>query len=350
MDPMEQAEEDRKRKELFEWRDMEDAVGIGMDLYFSSRDLSNKGKDVLPSGKQTKTVQQIAATLRVPDQSTSSRRKETEGDAFDSVRDFDLLSQPRIMVYMGNVNKKEPDGFLRRFSKRHIFIFSDVLLLTNKKENSDTYDLDQVMWFRDLKIRHFDGDSEEEKKGFELILNKPRNKGIQATHTIVCENESAKRAWVEEIENSLLAYHRDTMKLGWFHDFILGTYYSAAHIGDVVLLRKFLRSFELKGCSVDAPDNAGTTALHYAAMAGHETIVRLLLDNGADVDAIQGGGNTPLLLAAARGHDSVMRLLIDRGADIRMRNRRDRDAVFMAVVYGHSTKGLPWVLQVGMDT
>ena len=79
---------------------------------------------------------------------------------------------------------------------------------------------------------------------------------------------------------------------------------------------------------------------------GHEICVRLLLDNGADVDAVQDGGNTPLLLAAARGHDAVMRLLIDRGADIRVRNRRDKDAVFMAVVYGHAAKGLPWVLQV----
>lgn len=29
-----------------------------------------------------------------------------------------------------------------------------------------------------------------------------------------------------------------------------------------------------------------------------------------------------------------------------IRNLRDRDAVFMAVVYGHASKGLPWTLQL----
>jgi hypothetical protein len=61
------------------------------------------------------------------------------------------------------------------------------------------------------------------------------------------------------------------------------------------------------------------------------------------------GSNTPLLLAAARGHDSIVRILLDRGANVRAVNRRERDALFMAVVYGHSAKGLPWVLQVTTD-
>jgi hypothetical protein len=52
------------------------------------------------------------------------------------------------------------------------------------------------------------------------------------------------------------------------------------------------------------------------------------------------------LLAAARGHDTVARLLIEKGADPSQRNLRDRDAVFMAVVYGHASKGLPWLLQL----
>lgn len=56
--------------------------------------------------------------------------------------------------------------------------------------------------------------------------------------------------------------------------------------------------------------------------------------------------NSPLLLAAAGGHETVARLLLERGADITLRNVKGHDAVFMAVLYGHATKGLPWLLQL----
>lgn len=59
----------------------------------------------------------------------------------------------------------------------------------------------------------------------------------------------------------------------------------------------------------------------------------------ADVDLRQGGLNTPLLLAASTGNETIARLLIERGALIYARNQKDHDAVFMAVVYGHASKG-----------
>lgn len=81
--------------------------------------------------------------------------------------------------------------------------------------------------------------------------------------------------------------------------------------------------------------------------------VRLLLDCGADPDFRQKGGNTCLLLAATQGLDGISRLLIERGGDVMARNHMDRDAVFMSVVYGHASKGLPWMLALltsrGMD-
>lgn len=120
MDPMEQAEEERRRKELFELRDMEEVVGIQTDNFLSLHDLSSKGKDVHPSGKQTKIVQTIADSLRTSNQ--PSRRLlggEVEEDISDnSVCDFDLMANPRIMIFKGPVMRREPDVFLRRFSKR----------------------------------------------------------------------------------------------------------------------------------------------------------------------------------------------------------------------------------------
>lgn len=171
---------------------------------------------------------------------------------------------------------------------------------------------------------------------------------------------------IEDIENTLLAYHRQTelsKQLGWFHEIIQGNFFSAAYLGDIALLRKYLKAINEKTfkskisnnnaddayqlpSSIDSLDKSGMSALHWAVMRGHEIIVRVLLDRGADTDVFQKGMNTPLLLAAAFGHETIARLLIENGADLRASNQKGHDAVFMAVLYGHATKGLPWVLQL----
>ena len=184
-----------------------------------------------------------------------------------------------------------------------------------------------------------------------------------------------------DIENVLLAYHRDTdlsRRIGWFHEVVQGTFHSAAFMGDAVLLKKHLKSLQerleagivgqatyaspsaslssgeygssLSGAipggggvggggarildnarlqqlhtpqSMDGTDLAGMTALHWAVLAGHELCARILLDRGADVDALQRGGNTPLLLAAITGSETMVRLLVDNGADLTARNNKE---------------------------
>lgn len=59
------------------------------------------------------------------------------------------------------------------------------------------------------------------------------------------------------------------------------------------------------------------TSLHWAALGGHEAVVRLLLAHGADLTAIEPNrGRTPLLEAVAGGHEAVVRQLTDAGARV----------------------------------
>lgn len=224
----------------------------------------------------------------------------------------------------------------------------------------------KVLWVKDLRINHSYGYTDEEKLSFELIVNKTRYRP-KSIIQFTCESEASWKQWIEDIENTLLAYHRQTdfsKQIGWFHEIIQGNIYSAAYLGDIALLRKHSKHFmdytpiaDIKRRSnsfaaakalptIDTPDKTGMTALHWAVFRGHELCVRLLIDRSADIDAYQKGLNTPLLLAAAAGHETIARLLIEHGADIHWKNHRGHDAVFMAVLYGHSSKGLPWLLQL----
>jgi ankyrin repeat protein len=70
----------------------------------------------------------------------------------------------------------------------------------------------------------------------------------------------------------------------------------------------FLRELS-ETADVNARDVFGHTALAYAAMAGHERIVRALLMMGAEIETENHIGLTPAKLAALRGHHHVARLL-----------------------------------------
>ena len=58
----------------------------------------------------------------------------------------------------------------------------------------------------------------------------------------------------------------------------------------------------------------GKAPIHWAAVNGHEALVKLLLDHGAIASPMNITLRTPLQEAIMQGHRSVIRILIERGA------------------------------------
>ncbi len=102
---MEQLEEERRQKEERDLLELLDTIALD-EAYFNSKDLQNKGKDVHPTAKQRKTVQDESSKIKFV---TGTRRK--AGAAIDESLDseeIDLKAKPRVFICIGAVNKYEP--------------------------------------------------------------------------------------------------------------------------------------------------------------------------------------------------------------------------------------------------
>ena len=72
---------------------------------------------------------------------------------------------------------------------------------------------------------------------------------------------------------------------------------------------------DTRNTEINAGDDEGRTALHFAAEGDHEAIVKRLLGNGAKVCAKERSfGKTPIHYAAQKGYEGVVYLLLEAGA------------------------------------
>lgn len=302
-------------------------------------------------------MQAIAKGLHFRPTPSNDRRRSTGSLGLDDElaggipADFNLVSKRRVCLLEGAANIREQDGKFWRTSRRYLFLFNDLFLIATKrdKKNSEDYDMHTLIWMNDLRIVSLAHDDKEDPGAIEIASAKRGQKATGGT-IVIFDTEAAKNLWIQEIANTAYAYHQTnrqfTSQLGWFLEIYQGTLHSAAYFGDQTVFRKLLRLMDNRSEPVDLHDESGMCAVHWASIRGHEACVRIVIDRGADVDVPNSGLNTPLLLAVSKGYDSIARLLLDKGADPFARNARDQDAVTMAVLYGHSSKGLPWVLQL----
>ena len=77
-------------------------------------------------------------------------------------------------------------------------------------------------------------------------------------------------------------------------------------------------------CDLNACDDSGKTALHWAASVNNCDAVRVLLQNGANRDAQNHREETPLLLAAREGSFQCAKLLLENHSNRDITDHMDR--------------------------
>ena len=97
-----------------------------------------------------------------------------------------------------------------------------------------------------------------------------------------------------------------------------------------------------------ASPEAAALALMRAALIGHTSAVRALLDGGADANAPDPNGWTPLLEAAFAGHADTIRVLVGGGADVNTKDRAGWTPLMEAASKGHA-EVVMFLLACGAD-
>lgn len=101
---------------------------------------------------------------------------------------------------------------------------------------------------------------------------------------------------------------------------------TAAEAGDAVKVSGFLTG-------KSSPEEL-STALHLAARAGSEAVVKMLIDAGADIESRNYNDQTPLIAAASSGQAGVVALLLRLGANRNATSSRGHDALRTAQIVG----------------
>uniref|UniRef100_A0A8D2MAB7 Ankyrin repeat and sterile alpha motif domain containing 3 n=1 Tax=Zonotrichia albicollis TaxID=44394 RepID=A0A8D2MAB7_ZONAL len=84
-------------------------------------------------------------------------------------------------------------------------------------------------------------------------------------------------------------------------------------------------------------DIHGWTALFHCTSAGHQQMVKFLLENGANANCKEPVyGYTPLMEAAASGHEIIVQYLLNHGVKADVRDNTGATARTLAMKYGHT--------------
>ena len=104
------------------------------------------------------------------------------------------------------------------------------------------------------------------------------------------------------------------------------------------------------GLDPNAAAGDRTTPLHFAADSGSAEVTRLLLEAGADVHRVDGAGLNPLHHAAPEGGAALIRVLLEHGADPNVPDPDGRTALHIAARQNPLSAVAELLLNAGAST
>jgi len=115
------------------------------------------------------------------------------------------------------------------------------------------------------------------------------------------------------------------------------------------LLASYTADMESEGVvKFDGHIIEGATALWCAAGAGHDQIVRSLVQHGADVNHVTKTNSTPLRAACFEGRLDIVRYLCENKADYHISNKYNNTCLMISCYKGHYPV-VSYLLEVGAD-
>ncbi|XP_034249324.1 26S proteasome non-ATPase regulatory subunit 10-like [Thrips palmi] len=109
------------------------------------------------------------------------------------------------------------------------------------------------------------------------------------------------------------------------------TIHDIAFKGDIYTLKL---KFEQDNKLLTQKDDNDRTLIHWAALGGHEELVKLLSDLGTPIDSKDDIGSTPLILASSAGKEQVVHTLLALGAQVNSQNHEGHSALQYAASKG----------------
>ena len=100
------------------------------------------------------------------------------------------------------------------------------------------------------------------------------------------------------------------------------------------------------GAEINAADENGDTALHFATANNMIKMVKLLIKRGANVNVGDTDLQSPLHLSAKMGHKEITQILIRNGANVNAENSGGGNPLHIALVAGENGKSHEEIIEM----
>jgi ankyrin repeat protein len=111
-----------------------------------------------------------------------------------------------------------------------------------------------------------------------------------------------------------------------------------------------VQSVVKKGTSVNAADEHKRTALMWAALKGHTSVVEYLIDKGADINAKDSDNLTPLIYATRGSFLQTTEFLLKNGAEVNVQSKKIGVTALMTAASLGNVKMVRLLLENGAAT